>query len=213
MKKLMMLALMFVQVAVALAQLHPFGGITYREIQYPLTENDTRPLFYYFNDEWIPGVDAGMVAIDRVLSSEIKNDEYGNRAIYMTVTPETLEQLKVAGNETVARMSDAFAPICEFPGGNGKLKDWIEENIRIPEGFDGNTRVLVGVMVMPDGRLSDPEIISVIPKDNNGEIAAEAIRLVNELPPFRVKYLSPRKEPVAVAIPVNFRTPGTLLIR
>ena len=25
-----------------------------------------------------------------------------------------------------------FDPQCEFPGGNGKLKEWLDENIRIP---------------------------------------------------------------------------------
>ncbi len=39
-----------------------------------------------------------------------------------------------------------FDPQCEFPGGNGKLKEWLDENIRIPEGYKGNEKSSCGVL-------------------------------------------------------------------
>lgn len=102
-----------------------------REIQFPLTTEDTNPVFYYFNDEWVALPDCDVVQTDSIQKMEVKNDEYGNRAVFFTVSPEYLAQLK---SDIRKKGLINLDPRCEFPGGNGKFKEWLDENKRVPEG-------------------------------------------------------------------------------
>ena len=139
MKKLFLIFLILVQACIAFAQNCCVNDTIVREIQFPLTEQDSKPVFYYFNNEWIPLAYETEIQADSIQSVEIKNDEYGNRAIFLTVSPEYVAQIKEEQRNIFINLD----PTCEFPGGNGKLKEWIDENIRIPEGFKGRERVVV----------------------------------------------------------------------
>ncbi len=44
----------------------------FREIQFPLTEQDTKRAFYYFNNEWIAEATPEMVDADSILKMEVK---------------------------------------------------------------------------------------------------------------------------------------------
>ena len=207
MKKILLFSLILVQSCIAFAQNYCVNDTIIREIQFPLTLND-KTEFFYFNDEWIPGAYPGLAEADAIQKVEIKNDEYGNRAIFLTVSPETLAQIKVEARKVWVDL-DAR---CEFPGGNGKLKEWIEENIRIPEGFKGSERVFVKFTVHPDGSISDPSIYRQPSK--NEAVNQEALRLVNALPKFRVKYYIPHlKKNFHLALPITFKEPGAIFIR
>ena len=177
------------------------------EIQFPLTERDTETVFYYYNNEWIAGADHWMVPVDSIQKIEVKNDEYGNRALFLTVSPETHAHIKAEARKI--RFCDI--PQCEFPGGNGKLKEWIDENIRIPEGFKGCERVFVKFTVHPDGSISDAQIFRSPSK--NEAVNQEALRLVNALPNFRVKYFTPQKKNLYLTVPITFKEPGVIWIR
>ena len=155
MKRLFITSLIAVQSCIVFAQNYCINDSIVREIEFPLTEQDTQPIFYYLNNEWIAGVKLDYVSTDSIQKIEVKNDEYGNRALFITVSPETLAQIKVETRKILVNVD----PRCEFPGGNGKLKEWIEENIRIPEGFKGSETVYVNFKVHPDGTISDPKII------------------------------------------------------
>lgn len=209
MKKLLIATLIIIQscMAVAVAQNCCVNDTIVREIQFPLTEKDTETVFYYFNNEWIRGAHLDFVPADSILKAEVKNDEYGNRAVFFTVSPETLAQIK-ADARKIWVCDDAR---CEFPGGNGKLREWIDANIRIPEGFKGSERVLVKFTVQPDGSISDPEIWRRPSK--NEAVNQEALRLVNALPKFRVKYYTPQKKSFTYYLPITFKAPGTIFIR
>lgn len=210
MKSFLIAALLLTQSGLALAQQRCADDTTARMIQFPLTEADTRPVFYYFNDEWIAEAGAGMVMPDSILKIEIKDDTYGNRAVFITVSPETLAQLKSKVHEETKNLFINYDPICEFPGGNGKLKEWLESNIRVPEGYKGTERVVVTFKVQPDGTVTDPRIV----KGSKNEAANnEAMRLVSELPRFRVRYCTPRKAPITMGLPITFREPGLIYIR
>ncbi len=102
-------------------------------------------------------------------------------------------------------------PRCEFPGGNGKLKEWIDENIRISEGFKGSERVVVSFTVHPDGSISDATIVRRPSK--NEAVNQEALRLVNALPKFRVKYYTPQKKNLSNLLPITFKEHGAIFIR
>lgn len=211
MKKLFLSALIIGQACIAFAQNYCGNDTIVREIQFPLTEQDTKPVFYYFNNEWIAEARLDMVETDSISKMEVKNDEYGNRAVFITVSPETLVKLKSDVREANKNRWINYDPICEFPGGNAKLKEWIDENIRIPEGFKGSERVFVSFTVHPDGSISDATIIRRPSK--NEAVNQEALRLVNALPKFRVKYYTPQKKNFHLFLPITFKEPGTIFIR
>lgn len=207
MKKLFLSALIIGQSCIAFAQNYCENDTIAREIQFPLTERDCETVFYYFNNEWIPGAGLDMVPRDSIQAAEIKNDEYGNRAVFFTVSSETQDRIKAEARNTWPYLE----PRCEFPGGNAKLKEWIDENIRIPEGFKGSERVFVSFTVHPDGSISDATIYRR--RSQNEAVNQEALRLVNAMPKFRVKYYTPQKKNLHLTLPITFKEPGTIFIR
>lgn len=205
MKKLFLVSSIIIQACIVFAQNCCVNDTIVREIQFPLTEQDTKTELFYYNNEWIAGA-LDLVPADSIQKVEIKNDEYGNRALFLTLPPETLAQIKAEVRKRFINVD----PRCEFPGGNGKLKEWIDENIRIPEGFKGCERVIVCFTVHPDGSISNPKIMR---PSKNEAANQEALRLVNALPKFRVKYFTPRKYNLNYSIPITFREPGAIFIR
>ena len=173
----------------------------YGMIQSSLTENDSRSPFYYFNEEWIPGANINMICEDSISNIELKVDEYGNKAIFVSLPSNLLDTLKTHVNEVYKDIWVDYDPSCEFPGGNGKLLEWLKENIRIPEGFKGRERVVVGFTVLPDGTVTEGHIIK--PKEDD-RLNKEALRLVQALPRFYVEYYTPVKEPIHRALPIVF---------
>lgn len=199
-------------IAASLAAIAPFAqqaepaDTTYQEFKFPLTEADVNRPFFYFNGEWIPGADIAKVAPELIESAQIKDDEYGNRSVFVTVSPETLEAVKADSRSKFINLD----PICEFPGGNALLAEWLKENIRIPASLEGQVRVITGMTILPDGTVTDAKIIK---PSTNEDANAEALRLVNSLPKFRIKYFTPRKAPLRYLLPITFTSPGTILIR
>lgn len=210
MKKLLVLSLFIIQTCFVFAQNCCKDDSTFKEIQFPLTELDNKTAFYYFNDEWIAGANPEMVDADSILKMEVKNDEYGNRAVFITISSEDLAKLKADVKEATKDLWVNYDPICEFPGGNGKLKEWLVANIRIPEGYKGSERVIVSFYVQPDGTVTDPKVVR---PSKNDAANAEALRLVNTLPSFRVKFCTPKKHRIGVALPIVFKEPDAIYIR
>lgn len=208
MKKIFLISLIIVQACIAFAQDFCENDTIVREIQFPLTEQDTETVFFYFNNEWIPLAYENKVHPDSIQSAEIKNDEYGNRAVFFTVSPGYLEYIKAENSKYFINLDTR----CEFPGGNGKLKEWLDENIRIPEGFKGSEKVIVQFTVHPDGSISDATIIRR--RSKNEAVNQEALRLVNSMPKFRVKYCVPHlKKSFHYVLPITFKEPGAIFIR
>lgn len=206
MKNILLVFLFFVQSCVAFAQNCCANDTIVREIQLPLTENDTETVFQYFNNEWIVLPYEYVIPQDSIQTVEIKKDEYGNRAIFYTVSSDYLNELKAEAR----KIWPYLYPQCEFPGGNGKLKEWLDANIQIPEGYMGSERVSVQFYVQPDGTITDPKIIRPSKNDAANE---EALRLVSAFPKFRVKYYTPKKSRLTYVCPITFTEPGTIFIR
>ncbi|MDE5794706.1 MAG: energy transducer TonB [Muribaculaceae bacterium] len=166
-----------------------------------LIGNEIVPTFYYFNEEWIPGANTNMICKDSISNIEFKVDKYGNTAIFVSLPPNLIDTLKTRVNEAYKGIWVHYDPSCEFPGGNDKLKEWLKENIRIPEGFKGRERVVVGFTVLPDGIVTEGHIIK--PKGDE-RLNKEALRLVQALPRFYVEYYTPVREPIHRALPIVF---------
>ena len=94
MKKLFLIVLIVVHSCIAFAQDYCVNDTIVREIQFPLSLQDTKSEFFYFNNEWIPLAYENEVHPDSIQSVEIKNDEYGNRSAFFTVSPEYLAHIK-----------------------------------------------------------------------------------------------------------------------
>ncbi len=210
MKKLLLISLFIVQSCFVFAQNCCKNDSAFKEIQFPLTEQDTKTVFYYFNDEWITGANPEMVNVDSILNMEVRNDEYGNRAVFISISSVNLEKLKSDVKEATKNLWVNYDPICEFPGGNGLLKEWLEANIQIPDGYKGNERVVVSFYVQPDGSVTDPKVVR---PSKNEAANAEALRLVNALPNFRVKFFTPKKHRIGYILPITFREPGSIYLR
>lgn len=210
MKKILLLSLFIVQSCFVFAQNYCKNDSAFKELQFPLTVQDTQTVFYYFNNEWIAGANPDMVDADSILKMEVKNDEYGNRAVFITLSSDDLEKLKSDVKEAMKNLWVNYDPICEFPGGNGLLKEWLEDNIQIPDGYKGNERVVVSFYVQPDGTVTDSKIVR---PSKNEAANAEALRLVNALPKFRVKFCTPKKHRIGYTLPITFREPGAIYIR
>jgi len=163
-------------------------------------------VFYYFNDEWIAGASPDMVDTDSILNMEVKNDEYGNRALFITIPSDNLKKLKSDIKAHYYGWPHCY-PICEFPGGDGKYKEWLKANIQIPDGYKGKESVHVTFYVQPDGTVTDPKIIR---PSKNGTANAEALRLANALPKFRVKFLTPKKHRIRYTMSITFKEPGAI---
>lgn len=206
---LTIMAIFFVTIS-AYPQAAPADSIVYREMEFPMTERDTETPFVYFNDEWIAGADMSSLSPDSISEIKIKDDIYGNRAIFIYVSPSTLAELKAKVRENYGKIFVDHDPRCEFPGGNGLFMEWLKENLRLPEGFKGSERVVVKVLVQPDGTVTGPELLK---PSKNPDVNAEALRLVASLPKFRVKYYTPRRVPLGLIIPITFRDPSTIYIR
>ena len=210
MKKIIIPLLILIQACVVSAQYRCMNDSSFREIRFPLTESDTETVFYYFNDEWIAGAVPEMIDTDSILKIEIKNDKYGNRAVFITVSPDTMAQLKSDVHEATKDLWVHNDPVCEFPGGKGKLKEWLDDNIQIPDGYKGSEKVVVNFYVQPDGTVTDPKVVR---PSKNEAANAEALRLVNALPKFRVKFFTPKKHRIGFNLPITFREPGAIYIR
>lgn len=102
-------------------------------------------------------------------------------------------------------------PAASLPEATEKLKEWLDENIRIPEGFKGSERVFVKFTVHPDGSISDATIYRR--RSQNEAVNQEALRLVNAMPKFRVKYYTPQKKNLHLTLPITFKEPGAIFIR
>lgn len=205
MKKIYLLSLILVQTCIALAQNYCVNDSIVLEQTFPLTEQDTKTVFVYLNDEWCQM--PSLVPSDSIQKAEVKNDEYGNRAMFLTVSPEM--QAEYTAKVRTLWLEYPY-PRCEFPGGDGKMKEWLDANIKVPEGYKGRETVVVSIKVHPDGSISDPKVVRA---SKNEAANQEALRLVNALPKFRVKYYAPQKKKFRLNIPITFKEPGAIIIR
>lgn len=205
MKKICLVTLIIVRASMAFAQNCCEKDSIVLEPRFPLTERETETTFVYLNEKWCQA--PSWVPSDSIQKIEVKNDEYGNRALFLTVSPE----MQAEYDAKVRSIWGEYPyPRCEFPGGDGKLKEWLDENIKVPEGYKGSERVAVSFTVHPDGTISNPRIMRA---SKNEAANQEALRLVNALPKFRVKYYAPKKCNLTYTLPIDFEEPGLMFIR
>lgn len=182
----------------------------YKMIRWATADNGNVIPFYYFNNEWILDARIDMVSADSILNMEIKDDEYGNRAIFVTLPNNLIDSIKLKVKEETKEIYAEYGPFYEFPGGTVKMIEWVKENIRVPENFEGSERVVVSFMIQPDGTVHEGKMIKA---SENELVNKEALRLVSSFPKFNVWYYTPKKEPIYIALPILFQDTKTIRIR
>ena len=140
-------------------------------------------------------------------------------AIYMGFEPFTIGVSKVYSERNdykiMLRKEDTYPSkpydvveqMPQFPGGTGKLFEFLSMNVKYPaeaEKNDVQGRVIVTFVVEKDGEVSNAKVV----KSVNPALDAEALRVINAMPkwtpgmqggePVRVKY----------TVPVTFRLQG-----
>ena len=179
----------------------------YKIVRQATSENSNVKPFYYFNNEWIPEARIDMVSPTSIFNIEIKDDSYGNRAIFVSLPTNLIDSIKLKVEEETKGIFAEYGPFYEFPGGSAKMSEWLKENIRIPEELDRSERVVVSFKIQPDGLVSDAKMIKA---SKNDLVNKEALRLVKSLPKIKVWYYTPKKEPINVTLPILFEDSKTI---
>lgn len=182
-------------------------------------ESDTKWPFVYVNGKYITGFgvrDMDNIPYEKIEKITVKDDEYGNRAIFVTYPEAVVDSI----HQSMKHLFIYDDPQVFFQGDNGSgdaLLRWIKENQIIPEGFKGNVRVVVKFKINPDGTVSDAAILR---PSKIEALNQDALRLVSIMPRFKVVYYNPRRLPIGYTLPIRYRAPdpekapeGTLHIR
>lgn len=69
---------------------------------------------------------------------------------------------------------------------------------------------IVQFYVQPDGAITDAKLFR---PSKNDAANAEALRLVNAMPKFRVKFFTPKRTRLRYNLPIRFKEPGAMFIR
>lgn len=118
--------------------------------------------------------------------------------------PQSEEQpLLVTGSEKGDKTYDVVTEMPSFPGGNGALMNFINENLQYPsnteEAVEG--RVIVSFIVEPDGSLSDVSVKHSL----HPLLDKEALRLVKSMPKWKPGRQEGKTVRCRYNIPILFR--------
>ena len=91
-----------------------------------------------------------------------------------------------------------------YPGGEGKLMEYVANNIKYPQiaretGIQG--RVFVGLVVEPDGSISNVKVLRGI----GGGCDEEAVRIVENMPKWKPGKQRGKTVRVSYMLPINFK--------
>lgn len=103
-----------------------------------------------------------------------------------------------------AYVADAVDVQPEFPGGDNAMMKFINDERRYPrraynEGIEG--RVLCGFVVLPNGAISDIEVIRGVEES----IDREAVRIIRSMPVWKAGRVSGAPVAVYCILPIAFR--------
>jgi protein TonB len=130
---------------------------------------------------------------------EINAEVEQNEVLEEYVAPEVVEE-EVQEQE----IFQIVEQMPEFPGGEGKLMEYVAKNIKYPQiaretGIQG--RVFVGFVVEPDGSISNVKLLRGI----GGGCDEEAMRVIKSLPKWKPGKQRGKAVRVSYQIPVFFK--------
>ena len=102
---------------------------------------------------------------------------------------------------------DVVEKMPQFPGGTGKLFEFLSKNVKYPaeaENNDVQGRVIVTFVVEKDGEISNAKVV----KSVHPTLDAEALRVVNSMPSWTPGMQNGEAVRVKYTVPVTFRLQG-----
>jgi protein TonB len=96
-------------------------------------------------------------------------------------------------------LSTTKAP--EFPGGNGKMAQFISKNLQYPDQDHFKGSVRVSFIVESDGSLTNGQVQD---KDSGDEIDKEVLRIIGLMPKWNPGECKGKKVPARVSLPIMF---------
>lgn len=87
-----------------------------------------------------------------------------------------------------------------FVGGNKKLKEFIDSNIKWPTEFDGAGTVIISFIVKKDGSIYNAKI----EKSLQFLCDAEALRVINLMPKWKSGKLNDKPVDIIIYLPIKF---------
>lgn len=91
-----------------------------------------------------------------------------------------------------------------FPGGEKKLKEFIDNNLRYPEASAKAAvqgRVIVQFMIEEDGTVSNPEVVESL----DPLLDKEALRIIGLMPKWRPAKIDGKAIDTKYSVPINFK--------
>jgi periplasmic protein TonB len=121
--------------------------------------------------------------------------------------PKSAEEAESASNQIIEEREEPFVVVeqmPEFPGGNDGLIKYLNSNIRYPavaleNGIQG--RVICEFVINRDGRVTEAKVLRGI----DPALDAEAIRVINHMPPWKAGKQRGKAVRVRYTLPVNFK--------
>ncbi len=170
-------------------------------------DSDSIP-YVYVNGEWYPWFGTRSLSdypYDSIIDMTVRNDEYGNRAIFVKYPKCIVDSIKNTQLDYFIN-SD---PTVIFDNGNGNpasMMRWIKGNKRIPTGYQGKAAAVVMYEVNPYGSVAN---VRLFKGSGNEEIDQDAVRLVKNFPRFKVIYYTPWRRPVRQTIRLIYHNSDT----
>jgi periplasmic protein TonB len=118
-------------------------------------------------------------------------------------TASTAQSSSTATADSLNKVYTTAEQMPQFPGGEKKMSDFLQKNIRYPaEARNKNIQgvVYVSFVVLSDGTLSDVKIVHGV----EGGISEEAMRVVKKMPKWVPGVKNGKSVNVLVNLPVSF---------
>lgn len=161
--------------------------------------------YLYMNGVWNPyfGM-AGLkgISISSIKNINIRNDEYGNRAVFVELPTSVIDSIRNVSAECFPYIETDLI----FNNGEGDIrneKEWIDTYKSVPDDFIGNVRVVVNYIVNQDGLVDS---VTIFKSSGNQKIDYDAIKVIKNLPHYKVIYNSPRRIPVKRTISIKYES-------
>ncbi|WP_243348144.1 energy transducer TonB [Parabacteroides sp. FAFU027] len=121
--------------------------------------------------------------------------------------PKSTEEAEASSSQITEEAQEAFIVVeqmPEFPGGTEELQKYLNNNIRYPvsaleNGVQG--RVICEFVVNSDGRVTNAKVIRGV----DASLDAEALRVINNMPPWKPGKQRGKPVKVRYTLPVNFK--------
>lgn len=146
----------------------------------------------------------------RVVSEELPADSSTNveQATVLQTSEEPVSGDLTEAEEATAEQTvyDVVEQMPEFPGGNAKLKNYLEDHLQYPKVAQENGtqgRVIVQFVVNTDGSISDAQVARSL----DTYCDEEALRLINNMPRWTPGQTGGKNVRVKYVVPITFKLP------